>query len=129
VTRRRYISSVKLWTARWGFAALVSGCVVAAFLVGATVAIPADIPTVALRAAAIYRLEVSGAFFAGLYITAVALVLALQNRAFTQFGTGGIRARSLIDLPTTLRTNERALKGLLEVLNEIWDLRDDSEEE
>ena len=69
------------------------------------------------------------AIFIGLYLVAMAFVLALQNRAFTEIGAGGMRARSLADLPMTLRTHERALGGLLEVLDEIWHLRDDPREE
>jgi hypothetical protein len=98
-------------------------------LVAAKVAIPPAIPGIALQAEPVYRLEVGGALFIGLYLVAMAFVLALRNRAFTEIGTGGMRARSLGDLPTTLRTHERALKGLLEVLDEIWDLRDDPREE
>jgi hypothetical protein len=113
---------------RWGFAALVGAAALAGLGASATVALPADIPGVALQAAPVYRLEVGGAIFIGLYLAAMAFVLALQNRAFTEIGTGGMRARSLGDLPTTLRTHERALKGLLEVLDEIWDLRDDPRE-
>jgi ABC-type multidrug transport system fused ATPase/permease subunit len=124
--RRQQLSP---WLARWGFAALVGAAALVGLGVSATVALPTAIPGVALQAAPVYRLEVGGAIFVGLYLVAMSFVLALQNRAFTEIGTGGMRARSLVDLPTTLRTHERALEGLLEVLDEIWDLRDDPKEE
>jgi hypothetical protein len=107
---------------------MVAAVAVVGLIGGATVALPSDIPAVALQAAPVYRLEVGGVIFAGLYLAAMAFVLALQNRAFTEIGTDGLRAQSLVDLPTALRTNERALQGLLEVLDEIWALRDDPEE-
>jgi hypothetical protein len=120
---------IKAWFVRWGFGAMVGVAAAIGLLVAAKVAIPPAIPGIALQAEPVYRLEVGGAIFIGLYLVAMAFVLALRNRAFTEIGTGGMRARSLGDLPTTLRTHERALKGLLEVLDEIWDLRDDPREE
>jgi membrane-bound ClpP family serine protease len=115
----------KQWLVRWGFAGVVGAVAIASLLVAVTVAIPADVPGFALAAAPVYRLEVGGAIFVGLYLAATAFVLALQNRAFTEFGSGGMRARSLVDLPTALQTNDRALNGLLEVLDGIWRLRED----
>jgi hypothetical protein len=116
--------ATKQWLVRWGFAALVGTVAIVGLAVAVTVSIPAEVPGFALAAAPVYRLEVGGAIFVGLYLAATAFVLALQNRAFTEFGSGGMRARSLVDLPTTLQTNERALKGLLEVLDGIWRLRE-----
>ena len=82
-----------------------------------TVDIPADIPGVALRAPAVYRLEVGAAIFVGLYLVAMAFVLALQNRGFTEIGTGGIRATSLASKSLTAeRSSREAMKGLREWL-------------
>lgn len=113
------------WMAHWGFAVLVGAAVIIAVIVAATVAIPADIPSVALGSTAVYRVEVGGAIFIGLYFAAMAFVLALRNRAFTDIGTDGIRARNLSDVPKALLTQERALGVLFEKVNEIGDLRDD----
>lgn len=112
------------WFARWGFAATVGVAVLIAAFVGLTVAVPPDVPGIALRAAAVYRLEVAGAIFVGLYVVTMALVLALQNRAFTEFGTGGVRPGNLTDLPSALMTQEGALNVLYEVVDELGDLRD-----
>lgn len=75
--------------ARWGFAAMVGTAIVATLFAGVTVAVPSDVPAVALQAPAVYRLEVGGATFVGLYVVTMALFLALQNRAFTEIGTDG----------------------------------------
>lgn len=113
------------WAAHWGFAALVGGAAVVALIAGATVAVPAAIPGVALEAAPVYRLEVGGAIFIGLYLAAMAFVLALQNRAFTEFGSGGVRARSLRDLPETLLVQERTLSALINAIASITDSHDE----
>jgi membrane-bound ClpP family serine protease len=128
-TVRALFLRIEAWVARWGFATMIGVAAAVSGVVAAKVAVPSAIPGIALEAEPVYRLEVGGAIFIGLYLVAMAFVLALQNRAFTEIGTGGMRARSLSDLPMTLRTHERALKGLLEVLDEIWDLRDDPKEE
>ena len=115
------------WLVRWGFATMVGVCAVIGVLVAVTVPIPPDVPGIALQAAPVYRLEVGAAIFAGLYLLVTSLGLALQNRAFTEFGTGGVRARSLRDLPTTLRQHERALEVLADIVYDIRDPRDDPE--
>ena len=68
-----------MWLERWGFSVLVGAAAMAGLIVGATVAILADVPGVALQAVPVYRLEVSGAIFAGLCVAAPALVLALRG--------------------------------------------------
>jgi hypothetical protein len=72
---------------------------------------------------------VGAAIFVGLYLTATAFILALQNRAFIEFGSGGVRARSLRDLPDTLATQERAMEVLSGIVNDMRDSNDDREEE
>jgi hypothetical protein len=109
---------------RWGFATLVGVAVLVGVIVGATVAVPIEIPAVALRSGAVYRLEVGGAIFVGLYFVAMAFVLALRNRGFTEIGTDGIRAESMEEVPRSLLTQERALKVLFEKVNEMGDLHD-----
>ena len=69
------------WITQWGFATLVGFAAVLGLVVGTTVEVPADIPAVALQAAPVYRMEVGGALFAGLYLVTMAIVLALHNRA------------------------------------------------
>ena len=123
-------SEVRLvrWIARWGFGAIVGAAIATAAFVGVTVAVPPDVPAVALQAAPVYRLEVGAAIFAGLYVIGMALVLALQNRGFAEFGTGGVRAQSLADLPRTLETQEGVLNVLLELVDEMGGVRDHRDE-
>ena len=86
---------IELLVVRWGFAAMVAVAIGAGIVAGATVATPADVPSIALRAVPVYRVEVGAAVFFGLYLAAMALVLAMHNRAFTELGTGGVRAQGL----------------------------------
>jgi hypothetical protein len=83
------------WAARWGFAVLVGLAMVTAVCVAWTVELPAEIPSFALQAAAVYRLEVGAAVFAAAYLGAMALVLALNNRAFSEIGTSGVKAHDV----------------------------------
>ena len=110
---------VMAWMERWGFATLVGFAVVLAFVVGATVAVPGDIPTVALRAEPVYRLEVGGALFAGLYVVAMAFVLALRNRGFTEIGTDGVRAHDLGRLPEAIVADRLVFEDLAAVIAEL----------
>ena len=108
---------------------MVGAALIAGLVVGVTVAIPTDVPGVALQAEPLYRLEVGGAVFIGLYLATTALVLALRNHGFTEFGTAGVRAQDLGDLPAKLRSHENALRVLSKVVGEMEDLRDEREEE
>ncbi len=68
-----------LWFARWGFAVMVAVAIVVGFAVAVTVSSPAEVPTVALRAVPVYRVEVGAAVFFGLYSVTMAIALALRN--------------------------------------------------
>lgn len=91
--RRRTL--VKLLVVRWGFAAMVALAISAGIAAGATVATPADVPSIALRALPVYRVEVGAAVFFGLYLATMALVLAMHNRGFTEIGGSGVKAQAL----------------------------------
>jgi hypothetical protein len=86
------------------------------------VAIPAEIPSFALKAAPVYRLEVGGAVFAAAYVVSMALVLALNNRAFSEIGMSGIKARDIgREQDQAIRRQDQnleALTQLAEALNE-----------
>ena len=111
--------AVKAWLERWGFATLVGSAVVLGLIVGVTVAVPADIPTIALRAAPVYRLEVGGALFTGLYLASMAFVLALRNRGFSEIGTGGVRVHDLGRVPELAVADRRAIDDLEAVIAEL----------
>lgn len=57
--------------------------------------LPPDLPGFALQAAPVYRLEVGAATFLGLYLVSMALVLALNNRGFSEIGMRGVKAADL----------------------------------
>lgn len=91
--RRRRL--IELLVIRWGFAAMVAVAVVAGLAAALTVTPPSEVPAFALKAVAVYRVEVGAAVFFGLYLATMALVLAMHNRAFTEIGSGGVRAQDL----------------------------------
>ena len=115
--RRRTL--IQLLAVRWGFAAMVAVAITAGAVAAATVATPADVPSVALRAVPVYRVEVGAAVFFGLYLAAMALVLAMHNRAFTELGTGGVRAQDL-----AVAEDVYFQEMVLELFDEIHDSTD-----
>jgi hypothetical protein len=119
--RRREL--LRLLLAKWGFAATVAAAIAVGLAVAMTVTLPADIPAVALRAAAVYRVEVGAAVFLGLYVATMAFALALQNRGFTEIGTGGIRARNLAAVSEDAVAEDVSTELLEEVMEEVDDLR------
>jgi hypothetical protein len=110
---------VRDWVAQRGFAVLVGIAAIIGLVTGATVHPPADIPAVALQAAMVYRLEVGGALFLGFYLVAMAFVLALQSRGFTEIGTGGVRAESVVRVSRAFAVEESSLDALTEAIAEI----------
>jgi hypothetical protein len=111
---------IRLWFARWGFALMVAGSIGGGFVAALAVNPPATVPAVALNATSVYRLEVGGVLFAGLYIAALAFALAVQNRGFTEIGSGGIRAQDLaVTLPELIAANEAVSERLSEAVENI----------
>jgi hypothetical protein len=109
--------------ARWGFAALVAAAIAVGFFAGATVTPPVDLPTVALRAEPVYRVEVGGAVFISLYVATMALTLALHNRGFTEFGSGGVRAQGLAEDSDEALSGDYAMDLLADMRDEVDDLQ------
>ena len=58
--------------------------------------VPAPVPSFALQAAAVYRLEVGAACFVVVYLAAMAFFLALDGRGFAELGTRGLRATTVV---------------------------------
>jgi hypothetical protein len=88
--------------------------------VAVTVPAPTELPSVALSAVAVYRLEVGGALFIGLYVAAMAFALAVQNRGFTEIGSGGVRAQDLsATLPELIAANEVVSERLSEAVESM----------
>jgi hypothetical protein len=90
--RRRFI---ELLVVRWWFAATVAAAIAIGLIAAIVVPPPSDLPTVALRAMPVYRVEVGAAVFSGLYLATMAFALALHNRAFTEIGTSGVKAQEV----------------------------------
>jgi hypothetical protein len=119
--RRRRL--IELLVIRWGFAAMIAAAIVVGLTVAVTVALPADIPSFALQAAPVYRVEVGAAVFSGLYLATMALVLAMHNRAFTEIGTSGIRARDMVAASEELDGEALAVELLEELAEDMGNLR------
>ena len=119
MTERRDKRAVKAWMERWGFAVLVGTAAVLGFVVGATVTVPGEIPAVALQAEPVYRLEVGGVLFAGLYMVAMSFALALRNRGFTEISTGGLTAHDLGRMPEAVVADRRLFDELAAAITEI----------
>ncbi|MGH2939807.1 MAG: hypothetical protein ACRDPE_16980 [Solirubrobacterales bacterium] len=102
---------------------MVAVAITAGVVAAATVTTPADIPSVALRAVPVYRVEVGAAVFFAFYLVAMALVLAMHNRAFTEIGTDGIRARDMATASEELDGETLAAELLEELAEEIGNLR------
>jgi hypothetical protein len=108
---------------RWGFALLVAASIVFGVVAAVTVRPPGDVPTVALQAAVIYRVEVGAAVFFGLYVATMAFMLALQNRGFTEFGGGGIRASAVAAASEEATSEFDDMDLVFELMEEVRDLR------
>jgi hypothetical protein len=114
--------------ARWGLAALVACGAAAAAWVAWRAAVPPEIPAFALQAAPVYRVEVGAAVFAAAYLGSTALVLALDNRAFSDISTSGFRAQAIIETQDRgLFKQRRRVERLIEDLESLnADLRSTS---
>jgi hypothetical protein len=125
MTERRDRRAVRAWIQDWGFAVLVGAAAVLGLIVATTVAVPADIPGVALQAAPVYRMEVGGALFAGLYLVTMAIVLALHNRGFSEIGTDGVKAHDLGRLPEAVAADRRTFAAVAALVAELREGTDD----
>lgn len=105
----------RIWIGRWGFSILVSLAVLAAACVAWKVEVPSTVPDFALNAAAVYRVEIGAATFLGLYLVAMALVLALNNRGFSEIGVHGLKAQDI-----TKKAQQGAIQEQDQRLKMVW---------
>ncbi len=61
--------------------------------------------------------------FLGLYVAAMALTLALHNRGFTEFGSGGVKARGLPAVSEEAFSGDFAMELLEDMREEVDDLQ------
>lgn len=123
--------SVRAWVERWGFATMVGLAALVAAGVGWKVEVPPEVPDFALNAAPIYRVEVGAATFLGVYLVAIAFVLALNNRGFSEIGTHGLKARDITKRAQrgTVQEHESQLNMLWQVVETFKDSTGESTEE
>jgi hypothetical protein len=84
---------------------------------------PIEVPTIALRATAVYRVEVGAAVFFALYVATMAFALALRNRGFTEIGGGGFKAKDLAADSDEANFAAVAMELLAELREEVDDLQ------
>jgi hypothetical protein len=124
-------SSFRAWVRHWGFAMLVGLATIAAAYVAWRVEVPPEVPDFALRAAVVYRVEVGAATFLGLYLVAMAFVLALNNRGFSEIGVNGVRAQDINSSAhqSAIKEHERQLEMLWVLGKMLRDPADRSKKE
>jgi hypothetical protein len=102
---------------------MVAVSIVVGLTVAVTVCPPVEVPTVALRAVPVYRVEVGAVVFFGLYIATMAFALALRNRGFTEIGSSGFKARDLAAVSEDAVSGDVSMELLAEIRDEVDDLR------
>jgi hypothetical protein len=92
------------------------------------VSVPTPMPSFALRAAAIYRIEVGAAAFLGLYLVAMAFVLALNNRGFSEIGMSGLKAQDLANRgqQAAIQEHEKALESVNTLVSDLEEFTEGS---
>jgi hypothetical protein len=109
------------WMAQWGFAVLVASGVLAAVYLAWASDVPKPVPDFALKAPAIYRIEVGAGAFLGLYLVTMAFVLALNNRGFSEIGVNGLKAQDMANKAQqdAIQSHEDSLEILGGMVDEI----------
>lgn len=104
----------RAWIARWGFSCLVGAAALGSGYLAWKVAVPAQVPDFALKAEAIYRIEVGAAAFLGLYLVTMAFALALNNRGFSEIGVHGLKAQDITNTANQAdtRSNDESFEAL-----------------
>jgi hypothetical protein len=57
--------------------------------------------------------------FVGLYVATMAFALALRNRGFTEFGSGGVRAQGLAEDSDEALSGDYAMELLADLSEEV----------
>lgn len=120
MSRRKFFG---LLCIRWGFAVLVLAAIAVGLFAAITVRPPTEVPAAALQAVVIYRVEVGMAVFFGLYLATIALALAVQNRGFTEIGSGGIRARGLTAASEEAAVEREDMDLIIDLADQVRDLQ------
>jgi hypothetical protein len=110
------------WIAQWGFSILVGLAALVGAYVAWRVSVPAQVPDFALKAAPVYRIEIGAAVFLALYLVAMAFVLALNNRGFSEIGVNGLKAQDMAN-----KAQQDAIQGHQESLDILEALIDSLE--
>jgi hypothetical protein len=109
------------WVAQWGFAILVALGVLASAYLAWKAPVPAPVPDFALKAPAIYRIEIGAGAFLGLYLVTMAFVLALNNRGFSEIGVNGLKAQDMANKAQqdAIQSHEDSLEILSGMVDDI----------
>jgi hypothetical protein len=109
------------WIAQWGFAILVALAVLASAYLAWKVHVPTRVPDFALKAPAIYRIEIGAGAFLGLYLVTMAFVLALNNRGFSEIGVNGLKAQDMANKAQqdAIQSHEDSLEILSGMVDDI----------
>lgn len=107
------------WAKRWSLSILVLAAAIGAVYVACKVSVPGRPPSIALKSPSVYRIEIGVASFVGLYLVAMALVLALHNRAFTEIGMNGLKAQEVAN-----EQQQEAIRGQEDQFDAVWDAVD-----
>jgi hypothetical protein len=118
----------------YGFAFLVLAALACASFLAGSANVPSPVPDCALQAPEVYRLEIGAAFFVAFYLAVLAVVLALEGKGFSEFGTRGLKVETVVDrkgsgdhqqiLMRQLEIDRRADKKLQELRCDVKDLQD-----
>jgi len=117
----------RLWLARWGFGLMVAVAMAVGVIAALTVSLPIEIPTIALEAAPVYRVEVGAAVFGSLYVASMAFALSLHKRGFTEIGSGGVRAQDLETVSAGALSEEATMEVLMDLTGEMDRLKNQLE--
>jgi hypothetical protein len=104
----------RAWIAQWGFAILVGLAALVAAYLAWKAALPEQVPDFALKAEAVYRVEIGAATFLGIYLVIMAFALALNNRGFSEIGVNGVKAQDMAD-----RAQQDAIQAHEETLDNL----------
>jgi hypothetical protein len=122
---------LKAWLTKWGFAVLVGAAALGAAYLAWKVAVPKQVPDFALKAEAIYRIEIGAAAFLGLYLVIMAFVLSLNNRGFSEIGVNGLKAQDMANRAQqdAIRSHEKTLEALKTAFEALEDSTEEAVED
>jgi hypothetical protein len=115
---------VHRWLKHYGFALLVFVALACASFLAGSAAVPESVPDYALQSEEIYRLEIGAAFFVAFYLVTMAVVLAFEGRGFTELGTKGLRAETVVAQKTRKDLDRHVFEKLKKACSDLEDVQE-----